>query len=427
MIEEMDEREYERRLLGQRSDALSACVKAFSIFGYTENFRLLSHHLLHNTDNTESEFRPLRLLHASSHFSSYLVGRDTWLPLLHTLLISNGRLSAFSYKRRGSSFSTRQIEFELLHAVEKQEIARARDLAAELAARGEREELFELLNVLASTRSGTKFLPLSVIRSGECLAGRLENEIETLSAISAVELCRTQQTAEFAALKKMISGEGMNAERAEEFEFIPGEREKEKIQNALSCGIPELTWRVLISAFRDEVSPAYILSLEAGRVLSLFAHTDAEHMEQWLIEALSCEIERAGKGRREGIVYSVLLLGGVISSLASPEVEYSGSESDEPYEALEKGRPDELISFIDGCRGNELERQRAKLAAVALRCDPEENDETIINCESTFRMVVDERDSYIKDSLKIATIRIAKRFSDLECSESVRTEIQRAE
>ena len=116
--DQFDEDDYRTVLRTGGRRALVAANEAFGKLGFKANFTMVASSVLSLEYPPGDRFSPVRILHHSKHINTFLKGRETQLPVLHSVMLSSGYETPAAVESTGASLTSTQLVFELLKAID---------------------------------------------------------------------------------------------------------------------------------------------------------------------------------------------------------------------------------------------------------------------------------------------------------------------
>ena len=255
---QFDEDDYRTVLRTGGRKALVAANQAFGKLGFKANFTMVANSVLSLEYPPGDRFSPVRILHHSRHINTFLKGRETQLPILHSVMMSSGYETPAAVESTGASLTSTQLVFELLKAIDAGVRDRACGLASELASRGKDELLMDTLRDEAVRRYSYSFPPSLLLNAIRCmLSGKGVTEAAARVAVSAVTSSPFSPDA--SSVIKALKYAGISAGKVAENDYVPDDGPNLRVAESIRSGIPEMTLRVIADELRKGISARHIL------------------------------------------------------------------------------------------------------------------------------------------------------------------------
>ncbi|MCL4346712.1 MAG: hypothetical protein M1417_01480 [Candidatus Thermoplasmatota archaeon] len=370
-----DERIYRKILHGKREEAVAAAVLAFRVLGYTRNFDIIACASA-SVRRSDDFYLPLRIVHNSKHINTYLEGLQTQLPLLHAASLIAGRDYHAAIGESGGSLTRNQLMMELVDALNSGEGGRSERIAAEMASRGMKEELFHIFREESSRRYSFSGPPLTILNSLRCISEH-EDTLENGSVLMSGCLCGTPVSSDFSAILKGLRKDDFPSERVAENSFIPDEREDMKVIYAVRAGISDIAVNVIKSQLMDGVAVQHISGLLFTEALRHSLQSNRKGQFEFLIQNLhaALEMERTDD-EKSGISTMELLLSAahltqLATQFAPPAAENQGQYAlESALDAITAGHSQHVISILTGKHSHDVEQKIASfISALSVKYD----------------------------------------------------------
>jgi hypothetical protein len=388
--ENFDERSYTAALSLNEEEAVSAALLAFSEFGFWQNFRIIAGRAVNLDYRTDENYLPVRIVHHSKHLNRFTSGRETQLPLLHAVSLMSGRTERRVKEPRGGSLTDRQIIFELVSSLERNETGRAEGITVEIISRGMFEELMGALRDEAVRRYSYVFPAFNLWNAVRCIIS--DAPVYTGGSLSMLRcLSGSGVSNEYISVRRAIGRAELKLQAAMENSYIPDESVDAKIISALRCGVPELALRIILDMVSDGISLNHILSVAFREMLVQSQNSGRKSLFEFLIQNCASLIEVAisGSDRSEILVYELLLTVFHLTQISVPSA--AKHPSVEGYDDLNtslsdiEGGTSERISSILRSKHNASVNDRIAefLAMSSAKYDQLKNfSEAICHCSS---------------------------------------------
>ena len=385
-----DERHYSAALAVNGAEAVNAAILAFSELGYRQNFGIIAGRSVNLDYGISENYLPVRIVHHSRHLNRFISGRETQLPLLHAVSLMSGRTERKVKEARGGSLTDRQLIFELVSSLEKNETGRAEGIIVELVSRGMFEELMGVLRDEAVRRYSYMFPAFILWNAVRCIVSDVPAyEGGSLSLLRCLSASTVSD--EYISVRKAIGRKELKLHNVLENSYVPDEKVDWKIILALRSGIPELALNMLLEKISDGMSQNHILPLVSRQILAQSLNSDRKALFEHLIQNCSSmiEVNISGNDRSEISVYELLLTASHLAqiSVAHPLQRPSSEGNDGLNDALlviESALSEKTGSILPA-KHNTLSNQRIAefLVMASIKCDQLKNfSEALCHCSS---------------------------------------------
>lgn len=394
--EEFDEALYNRVIVSGREDATATAAKAFSVLGFRKNQRLITGIALGSLDySTERTFAALRCAHASRHISPVLPGRQSWLPLLHTVhIMRNYRQTGELQERRGGSLTSPQLHFELLECFDRGNWSRALGIAAEMVSRGDDDALLASLRSEATRRQSAGSNAYTVWNAMRCVAEHDSEILGQAVTTAIIALSGVEVSPSYAAARRYLAAERLNPEKLADNGEQPDEREEERLLEGIRSGLPEIVMQLLARELRQGIGPLPLLRLTGVESLNQSFNAPENRLFESHIESLSAVLEaNSSQGQVSGRTVMELLIECIESTSLAGPVRYRRKKErtgklERAAARIAKGSAADMIAHIDGLKNTfEIETATRLVILSSLRCDPDSTgDHPFVHCAASLNL-----------------------------------------
>lgn len=428
--EEFDEKDYSTALISGGDTGVRAAAKGFGALGFRTNSDRVVEIAFGSLDfSRESSFSALRCAHMSRHASQYLEGRQTWLPLLHTVSMFRFYGPREDKGAKGGSLTSSQLNFELLEAFGRGEWSRATGIAKEMAQRGDNEELLSALRSESIRRHSLKSLAYITWNAVRCAASS-ETELLSRAIVPAILAIASEEvSSSYDVSRRCIASERFRVHNLVDNDQIPPEKEEKRLLESIRSGIPGLAVQILGKQLKEGVSLRHLMQLVSVETLNQSLNSANKMQLEAQIETLFSMIEaNRSQDWSSGNAVLELLVALVETASASSEPGYrrkgeAEGKIEDAIEQMEKGRPNQLMIHINGLKNSqEIAKTTSKIVLSSLKCDPETvTEHPFTHCTSAIHIGSSSGEqAHIKIALRECADLIAFRMKNRKtCSQTI--------